>query len=366
MNPISAFISITVVLDIIWLLSLIGLPLWMNSTLLGVYIPQEDRQLPQISSIRRRFLELGLAGAVIGILLAFIAYSLSNGSEGWTLALLLVPQAIGVSIAWNLTRRQALALKKERGWKLTDSSKRTAYIGEGRRHSVSGIRPWAYLLHLIVIAVSWLIVARNWNHIPNPLPVHFDAAGLPDRYQVKSLGSVYMLNFVQLGMTLLFFLIHLSLAHMPRRLDPKDPEGSLRKQKLILTSNTYVLYFVSLIVTLMFSFMQARSTYAFDGTLPLRYFFTFLGVLLVPIVLLLIYVKRKGLTEENMHQRFGDDQHWRGGLFYYNPQDPSFMTEKRFGLGWTFNFARPVSWFIMTAIVLVPVAAVSAAILLAG
>jgi len=363
---LTAFISITAVLDVIWLLSLVGLPLLMTSTLLGVYVPQEERGLPQIRSIRRQFLLLGLAGALAGVLLAFAAYRGSAGSEGWTLALLLIPQALGTSVAWNLARRQALALKKERGWKMADSSKRAAYIGKERKRSVAGIRAWAYLLQLVIIAVSCLIVARHWDHIPNPMPVHFDAAGLPDRYQAKSIGSVYTLSFVQLGMTLLFFLIHLSLAHLPRRLDPRDPEGSLRKQELVLTANSYVLYFVSLIITLMFSFMQARSTYAFDGTLPLGYFFAFLGLLIIPIVLLLVYAKRKGLTDDSMPQRFGDDRHWRGGLIYYNPEDPSFITEKRFGFGWTFNFARPVSWLIMASILFVPIAAAAAAIAFGG
>ncbi|WP_143033216.1 DUF5808 domain-containing protein [Tindallia californiensis] len=38
-----------------------------------------------------------------------------------------------------------------------------------------------------------------------------------------------------------------------------------------------------------------------------------------------------------------DDQYWKWGMFYYNPDDPAIWIEKRFGIGWTLNFANPVA-----------------------
>ena len=35
-----------------------------------------------------------------------------------------------------------------------------------------------------------------------------------------------------------------------------------------------------------------------------------------------------------------DDGYWKLGLFYYNPQDPAMLVEKRFGIGWTINFGN--------------------------
>ena len=36
-----------------------------------------------------------------------------------------------------------------------------------------------------------------------------------------------------------------------------------------------------------------------------------------------------------------DDACWKWGLFYYNPDDPAMFVEKRFGVGYTVNFANP-------------------------
>jgi uncharacterized membrane protein len=52
------------------------------------------------------------------------------------------------------------------------------------------------------------------------------------------------------------------------------------------------------------------------------------------------------------------DTYWKLGIFYFNRDDPSTLIEKRFGLGYTLNFARPTTWVIMSLVLvgaLVPV-----------
>lgn len=41
-----------------------------------------------------------------------------------------------------------------------------------------------------------------------------------------------------------------------------------------------------------------------------------------------------------------NDQLWVGGVFYVNPNDPRFLVKKRYGIGWTFNFAYPIGWWL--------------------
>ena len=38
-----------------------------------------------------------------------------------------------------------------------------------------------------------------------------------------------------------------------------------------------------------------------------------------------------------------DDRHWKLGMIYYNPDDPSFFIEKRYGVGWTINFGHTIA-----------------------
>lgn len=48
------------------------------------------------------------------------------------------------------------------------------------------------------------------------------------------------------------------------------------------------------------------------------------------------------------------DEHWRWGLFYFNPNDPALLVEKRMGLGYTLNFGNPRAWLMLIALVGVP------------
>ena len=58
-----------------------------------------------------------------------------------------------------------------------------------------------------------------------------------------------------------------------------------------------------------------------------------------------------------------DDRFWKAGLIYLNRDDPAIMVSARFGVGWTFNVANPMSWLIIAGILAVPagLAAISAA-----
>lgn len=53
-----------------------------------------------------------------------------------------------------------------------------------------------------------------------------------------------------------------------------------------------------------------------------------------------------------------DDRNWYGGLIYYNRDDPNPLVPKRYGFGWTVNFAHPlgkVFLVVSVALVLLPI-----------
>jgi uncharacterized membrane protein len=49
------------------------------------------------------------------------------------------------------------------------------------------------------------------------------------------------------------------------------------------------------------------------------------------------------------------DHAWKLGIIYFNPADPAFLVEKRFGLGWTLNFGHRWGWVVIGA-ALIPMA----------
>lgn len=41
-----------------------------------------------------------------------------------------------------------------------------------------------------------------------------------------------------------------------------------------------------------------------------------------------------------------------GGIFYYNREDSNFLVPKTYGVGLTFNWANPIVWIFVIALIL--------------
>ena len=51
-----------------------------------------------------------------------------------------------------------------------------------------------------------------------------------------------------------------------------------------------------------------------------------------------------------------DDDFYKLGVFYYNPNDPSIFVEKRFGIGWSLNFGNKVAMIFLVLILIATLA----------
>lgn len=65
----------------------------------------------------------------------------------------------------------------------------------------------------------------------------------------------------------------------------------------------------------------------------------------------------KNLYEQNREDEMRKDpDNYKWGIFYFNPKDSRIILPKRnAGMGWTFNFAHPVSSVLLFGIILLGV-----------
>jgi len=81
------------------------------------------------------------------------------------------------------------------------------------------------------------------------------------------------------------------------------------------------------------------------------------GIVLVAAIVLFLPIRRSQPKPDTPRDRLpsdtifrDDDQYWRG-FFYYNPDDPEPFVPKRYGWGWTLNFAHPAAKAIIGALI---------------
>jgi uncharacterized membrane protein len=70
-------------------------------------------------------------------------------------------------------------------------------------------------------------------------------------------------------------------------------------------------------------------------------------IILVPIFLLVFFSLLLPLLA--IERQNPPDEGWKA-VFYSNPDDPALFVPKRYGIGYTLNFANPWSWAVVVLI----------------
>lgn len=164
--------------------------------------------------------------------------------------------------------------------------------------------------------------------------------------------SAIQMPLVLLVMQLMFLGINVGTKKSGIKLSATSTSASRMRQLTLRKYSSWFMFFVSFLITIMFSFFQLQTIHPnlFAGTTMVAAPLLFLAVVLIGTIAFSVKVGRSDkftneVLEENITD-YDEDSHWVGGLFYFNKNDPSIFVEKRFGIGWTLNFANPLGYII--------------------
>ena len=319
----------------------------------GVRVPDDRVEDPVVRRETRRFRGTLL---IVGVLIALIGVGLI-----YTAGIALVPAPVlATVIAWYLlyfrANRAITAAKRDQDW---FAGVRQGVTADTTLRSDPPRFPWAWLLlPALVVAASAAIGIIRYPELPNTLAVHFDAAGNPNRFAPKSVGSAFTVVFVQAGLTVLLCGIGLLVFRGPADVDPARPAASVRAHReFVARLGKGFIWFA----TLLDLGLLATDWAMWGGApnpgamLPLT-----LGPIVVGIALLVIIVVQRN-RDESTDEGTGlshrdDDRNWIGGVIYRNADDPSWFVQRRFGFGWTVNVGNRTALVTCVGLTVVVVA----------
>lgn len=212
-----------------------------------------------------------------------------------------------------------------------------------------------YLIHAVLIALCSGLALTLYSRYPDVIPMQYNFQGEVTRSVAKSYGTVLFPNIMQLFVTLLLMFVNWIIQKSKQQLSPSNPEKSARQNATFRFRWSIFNFFASIMLVLLFSYMQFTMIYTVDSRISL-----FIA-LLVPLIIVCgaLYLSystgqggsRIGHSQEDSSSDFpvNDDRYWKLGGFYYNRQDSSIFVEKRTGIGWTMNFAKPLAWLFFLA-----------------
>lgn len=112
-----------------------------------------------------------------------------------------------------------------------------------RRLRTSLTRAWPLeLLSLLALIVPVILLLRVWGSLPETVPVHFDAAGRPDRFGPK--GTLWILHWVSLCLWLMLTAVQavpLRSLNLPVKVTPENEAHVERVAARALSAFKFVL-----------------------------------------------------------------------------------------------------------------------------
>lgn len=281
-----------------------------------------------------------------------IAYSL--------LAAGCLAQWIGIVKSYLTARRRAFAHQ------VAPSTEREAALVP-RSSNAAG--SWLTQLGpFVILGLFSLWLWLHWDHIPSHFPTHWGMDGRANGWSDRTVGSVFGSSILGAIICAFLALFAQSLIRGVRRIHSSGPEG--QKESRNLRNIGRLMLGIEYLFAIMFGAM---------GLLPFvtkvngsSAVVALIGILsgLVSVVTVIVAMRmgvksgqggwrladgNKSLPVSSHAAPAGDrtpDACWKGGMIYYNPNDPAVWVEKRFGYGWTVNWASRRAWIIMGVILL--------------
>jgi len=316
----------------------------------GVSIEERHWHDPEIRGMRRAY-ALGTGSFAALAILAGLAASafLDENSLDW-----LLPALVGVMLAAHATfylrfHFRMKALKERRG---LVSSEQQLVVDTGFHREKRAFSNWWLIPHLVVAAATAAVCLIFYDRFPEQIVMQYDFQGNPSRVVDKSYATVLMPAVIQLLLVLVFRIVNFSIASSKQQLDAAHPQKSLRQNMIFRRQWSAFLLFSGFLLVLAIALLPLQMLLQFPPSVTIALLLAVVVVILLG-VLTLGFMTGQGGSRILIREAAGapagtvnrdDDRYWKLGVFYFNPEDPALFLEKRFGVGWTINWARPAAW----------------------
>ncbi|MDM5245887.1 DUF5808 domain-containing protein [Lysinibacillus sp. G4S2] len=320
----------------------------------GVTVPEQNVKHPILREMNKRYAQIvGISGVMLLIVMIVSYYYLapSEFMQGnLLLGCLFAMLAVSMTLYW-VYHQKVLKLKKQEQW--GSNIKQVRAIDLTAR-SLDEMLPWPFYVVPFGVTVFLIIFTfLHYDQIPNNIAVHWGPNGEADSWRSKTYFTALSLPLVMLMMQCMMWGIVDSIKRSAIKLAVNRKDESLEDQ---LKSRKYISWNIMLLsyaITILFTVLQLSNIYPSmtTGNRLLPVFILFL-LLVLGSVFVYAWKKRKLRVEygDNIVSEVMDvdeDCYWKGGLIYMNRQDPSVFVEKRFGVGWTMNFANPRGYIVI-------------------
>ncbi|BES64614.1 DUF5808 domain-containing protein [Gottschalkiaceae bacterium SANA] len=217
-----------------------------------------------------------------------------------------------------------------------------------------------FWLAMAIAAATWILLILNYDALPNPLPVHWDLMGQPNDFVEKTPFAVHQNAGLILILVAIFYFFSNKHYQAKRLIDPARPKTAVIRYQIARDRMSLYMVLLANLVAILLAVVQLGAIWALPQWL---YPASSIATFIIAFGGIAIYYATTGdhgqrltiMAEEPVNKNLvspDEDQYWKGGLFYYNPNDPTLWVPKRFSGGYTVNAGHPVGKLIYIGLVI--------------
>lgn len=223
-----------------------------------------------------------------------------------------------------------------------------------------------FAIPMVVAIINLVLPLMNYDKLPDKIGVHFNFYGVADRFAEKSIGTLVTNGAMEIILVFILAFANYSIAISKNKIDASKPSNSANQLYKFKKFNSIMIYTLAIVITCFITFFNLSSLNIISVNMrsaaPII-ITIFLIITILPTVLSLMIGQGGSKLKETVKEEsdnsvtnVDDDEYWKLGSIYYNPNDPSVFVEKRFGIGWTLNFGNKTALAITIGFVILMIA----------
>lgn len=330
-----------------------------KTNVFGVSIPEPYVKHPQLQLWKKRYSQI--IGGIAGLfLLGQIGFSLSPMQEEKTSLISFILLYVMLLLSSGLYMSHHVKTKNLKGQEQWETNIKTVHVTDLTiRQKDETLSPLFFSLPIIMTLALIVFTYMNYETIPAIFATHWNGAGEADGWTEKTRLSVISMPLILLAIQISFFIMGQGMKSAKIQLSAQAREASVHRELTQRKYGSWYLAAINFSMTILFIVLHYTTVILHDQTAP--YFFPlFLVFNIVTLGGLLVLIWKLSKSNERFDEVHtnetvaADDQYWKWGIFYCNKNDPSLLVPKKFGIGWTVNFANKWSYIII-GITLLPI-----------
>ncbi len=340
-----------------------------RSEVFAVTVPSAAFDEPDIKRIRSRYVAINLVLTAVSMVATAVSFFISENAFMlvFTGAILLL--IVVAFLLYLNARSQVMRIKAEHGWEHEARAEVSAVISESA--SVTQALPslWWNLLYVVIAAATLVVGLALYQRMPAQVPLQTDFAGHVTNSVPRSRSLLYYTPALQIFLGIIFSFVVWMMGRARRDIDPAHPQASAARSAEFVRVQSIFMLAMGLVLTASMVAIQLSMVDVLSLEASGLLIMAFTVVMLVGLLILSLRYGQFGArlaprAEDETQIMRDDDRYWKLGMIYCNPDDPAVFVPKRFGVGWTNNIARPLTWVLAGGLIALCAALIWGSILL--